>query len=66
MWWLCWRTSIEDYMVCDCQENFYKHLRERIALDADDYDDRIGDLLREWELSTFSEPRCPAGLPASS
>ena len=55
-WWLKWRKSVTAYWACDCQENFYKHLRQMIALDADDYDDRIEDLLKGWERTTMSEP----------
>ena len=53
--WLNWRNGIRSYWVCDCQENFYKFLRERIALDADDYDARIAGIIQIWKCSTVSE-----------
>ena len=57
-WWLNWRQKIpnEDYMACDCQENFYKFVRERIALDASDYHARITNIVEGWKGTAASEP----------
>ena len=54
-WWLDWRQKIEDYWVCDCQENFYKFVRERLELDASDYEERFGDVVEAWKKNTMSD-----------
>ena len=56
-WWLEWRQKIPEgkYWVGDYQENFYKFLRDNIPLDADDYDQRIGNIITGWENTTGSE-----------
>ncbi len=56
-WWLDWRQSISEggYWVCDCQENFYKFLRSKIALDAEDYDERIETVFGAWKKNTMSD-----------
>ena len=56
-WWLDWRHGISEggYWVCDCQENFYKFLRSKIALDAEDYDERIETIFGAWKRNTMSD-----------
>jgi hypothetical protein len=51
-----WRQDIQEggYWVCDCQENFYQFTRQNIALDANDYDQRIGDLIHRWKNAALS------------
>jgi hypothetical protein len=55
-WWINWRQSIQEggYWVCDCQENFYQFMRQKIALDANDYDQRIGDIIQRWKNAASS------------
>ena len=51
-WWLDWRQTIPNtiYTPRDGQETFYKFVRFRLELDADDYDQRIGDIIQAWQV----------------
>jgi hypothetical protein len=60
-WWINWRQGIQEggYRVCDCQANFYQFMRQKIALDANDYDQRIGDIIQRWKNAALSSSVVP-------
>ena len=39
----------------DTQHNFYKYLRESLALDAEDYDERSEDIIEAWKRNAVSD-----------